>query len=72
MHPHLTAVDFDLLGGGQALSAYSLGNFLFDQSSQRASGSVLEVRIFDQGTFFARLVPIPNFFENAMKGQDPN
>jgi AmmeMemoRadiSam system protein B len=69
VHPHVTAVDLDLLGGGQALSIYSLGNFLFDQSSPRASGSVLEVRVFDQGTFFARLVPIPNFFDNAMKGQ---
>jgi AmmeMemoRadiSam system protein B len=68
VHPHLSADDFELLGGGQALGVHSLGNFLFDQSSQRASGSVLEVRIFEQGTFFARLVPIPNFFE---KGHGP-
>jgi poly-gamma-glutamate synthesis protein (capsule biosynthesis protein) len=69
VHPHVAVVDLDLLGGGQALSVYSLGNFLFDQSSPRASGSVLEVRVFDQGTFFARLIPIPNFFDNAMKGK---
>jgi poly-gamma-glutamate capsule biosynthesis protein CapA/YwtB (metallophosphatase superfamily) len=66
VHPHVAAANFDLLAGGQALSVASLGNFLFDQSGTRASGSVLEVRVFAQGTFFARLVPIPNFFEAAM------
>jgi AmmeMemoRadiSam system protein B len=70
VHPHLSAADFDLLGGGQALSIYSLGNFLFDQSSPRASGGVLEVRVFDQGTFFARFVSIPNFFDHATKTED--
>jgi poly-gamma-glutamate synthesis protein (capsule biosynthesis protein) len=72
VHPHLTATDFDLLAGGQALSIYSLGNFLFDQSSPRASGSILEVRVFDQGTFFARRVPIPNFFDGATRAQQPD
>jgi AmmeMemoRadiSam system protein B len=70
VHPHVAARDFQLLGGGQTLSVHSLGNFLFDQSSQYASGSVLEVRVFDQGTFFARLVPIPNFIEGAVKGRN--
>jgi poly-gamma-glutamate synthesis protein (capsule biosynthesis protein) len=63
VHPHVAARGFHLLGGGETLSIHSLGNFLFDQSSRRASGSILEVRVFDQGTFFARLVPIPNFLE---------
>jgi len=72
VHPHLAAADFDLLAGGQGLSIYSLGNFVFDQSAPRASGSVLEVRVFEQGTFFARLVPIPNFFDSAAKGPMPN
>jgi AmmeMemoRadiSam system protein B len=72
VHPHLAATDFDLLGGGQALSIHSLGNFLFDQSAPRASGSVLEVRMFEQGTFFARLVPIPNFFDSAASAHRPN
>ena len=63
VRPHVTARGFHLLGGGETLSVHSLGNFLFDQSSRRASGSILEVRVFDQGTFFARLVPIPNFLE---------
>ena len=42
MHPHLAAGEFDLLGGGDGLSVYSLGNFLFDQSSRRASSAILE------------------------------
>jgi poly-gamma-glutamate synthesis protein (capsule biosynthesis protein) len=65
VHPHVASANFDLLAGGQALSVASLGNFLFDQSGPRASGSVLEVRLFEQGTFFTRLVPIPNFYEDA-------
>src|SRR5262249_44417914 len=60
VHPHVAAANFDLIAGGQVLSISSLGNFLFDQSGARASSSVLEVRLFEQGTFFARLVPIPN------------
>ena len=68
VHPHLAAASFDLLDGGEGLSIYALGNFLFDQDSRVASGSILEVRMFDQGTYFARLVPHPNFFESAMKG----
>jgi poly-gamma-glutamate synthesis protein (capsule biosynthesis protein) len=72
VHPHVTAREFQILGGGQTLSIHSLGNFLFDQGSPGASGSVLEVRVFDQGTFFARLVPIPNFIEGAIKGRSPD
>jgi poly-gamma-glutamate synthesis protein (capsule biosynthesis protein) len=71
VHPHLAAGGFDLLGGGQTLSVYSLGNFLFDQGATRTSGSVLEVRVFDQGTYFARLVPIPNFLERTTKPETP-
>jgi poly-gamma-glutamate capsule biosynthesis protein CapA/YwtB (metallophosphatase superfamily) len=72
VHPHVAAPQPHLLGGGQTLSVYSLGNFLFDQDSRRASGMLLEVRVFDQGTFFARPVPIPNFLESAAKGDKPN
>jgi poly-gamma-glutamate synthesis protein (capsule biosynthesis protein) len=68
----VTAANFDLLAGGGALSVASLGNFLFDQSGPRASGTVLEVRLFEQGTFFARLIPIPNVFEDATAGKGLN
>jgi AmmeMemoRadiSam system protein B len=64
-HPHVASRELQLLGGIKALSAYSLGNFIFDQRSGRASGSLFELRVFKQGTMFARLVPIPNFFDDA-------
>jgi poly-gamma-glutamate synthesis protein (capsule biosynthesis protein) len=60
-HPHVRSTQLDLVAGTAGLSAYSLGNFIFDQSEPRASGSLLEVRVFQQGTVAARLVPIPNF-----------
>ena len=44
---------------------YSLGNFLFDQSAARASGALVEMRIFEQGTVFMRNIPLPNFFDMA-------
>jgi poly-gamma-glutamate capsule biosynthesis protein CapA/YwtB (metallophosphatase superfamily) len=44
---------------------YSLGNFLFDQRSEQVSGALLEVTLFDQGTFFSRLIPLPNFYKGC-------
>ena len=40
---------------------------LFDQPGSQSSGAVLEVRFFPQGTFFVRLIPIPNFYEQALR-----
>jgi poly-gamma-glutamate synthesis protein (capsule biosynthesis protein) len=42
---------------------FSLGNLLFDQTSPRGSGALLEVRVFRQGTVAARVIPVPNLFE---------
>ena len=64
-HPHKAYPRIEALAGGETAVAYSLGNFLFDQFSDRASGAILEVRVFPQGTFFARLVKMPNFYEAA-------
>ena len=64
-HSHVAGTRLEALAGGDTLLAHSLGNFLFDQSSDRASGALLEIRSFAQGTFFARLVPIPNLFETG-------
>jgi AmmeMemoRadiSam system protein B len=72
VHPHVAAADVRLLGGGEGLSVYSLGNFMFDQDSKVASGSLLEVRVFDQGTYFARLIPHPNFFEESLTDGGPD
>ena len=62
-HPHVASGTLDALGGGDTLQLYSLGNFLFDQTAERSSGSLLEIRVFAQGTFFARLIPLPAFYE---------
>ncbi|MET0688618.1 MAG: AmmeMemoRadiSam system protein B [Methyloceanibacter sp.] len=67
-HPHQAYPRIEALAGGETAVAYSLGNFLFDQFSDRASGAILEVRFFPQGTFFARLVPMPNFYGAAHGG----
>jgi poly-gamma-glutamate capsule biosynthesis protein CapA/YwtB (metallophosphatase superfamily) len=65
-HPHRALPHFAALNSGRATVAYSLGNFLFDQFDRRASSAVLEVRFFPQGTFFVRLVQMPNFFHFAI------
>jgi poly-gamma-glutamate synthesis protein (capsule biosynthesis protein) len=64
-HPHVASDVLAALGGGDTLMAYSLGNFLFDQAAARSSGMMLEVRSFAQGTFFARAIPLPNYFDMA-------
>lgn len=68
-HPHVADGRLATLGGGDTLMAYSLGNFLFDQSAATASGTLLEVRVFAQGTVFARLVELPNLFDLAKPGR---
>ncbi len=62
-HSHQAAAGLDSLRGGATQSVFSLGNFLFDQTSPRGTGALLEVRVFSQGTLAARLIPIPNLFE---------
>ena len=64
-HPHVADGRLTTLGGGETLMAYSLGNFLFDQSAATASGTLLELRVFEQGTVFARLIGLPNLFDLA-------
>jgi len=46
---------------------FSLGNLMFDQTGDRVSSALLEVRFFKQGTLAARLIPLPNLFESAHK-----
>ncbi|SHG72838.1 AmmeMemoRadiSam system protein B [Bradyrhizobium erythrophlei] len=62
-HSHQASTNLAMVGSGQSLMVYSLGNFLFDQRSPRGSGALLELRVFKQGTFAARLIPIPNFYD---------
>lgn len=62
-HSHQAATTIEPVAGGASQMVYSLGNFLFDQTSPRGSGALLEVRVFKQGTVAARLVPMVNLFE---------
>jgi poly-gamma-glutamate synthesis protein (capsule biosynthesis protein) len=62
-HSHQASTVINTLRGGATQSVFSLGNFIFDQSAPRGSGALLEVRVFEQGTVAARLVPIPNLFD---------
>jgi len=66
-HSHRASRRLEQLDGGRTLTVESLGNLLFDQRSPAGSGSVLEVRVFEQGTFFARLVRIPNYFDRLRR-----
>lgn len=64
-HPHVAGGPPAALAGGDTALVYSLGNFLFDQTAARASGQLVEVRVFPQGTLFLRTLPLPNLFDLA-------
>lgn len=62
-HSHQASETIEAVNGGASQMVFSLGNFLFDQTSPRGSGALLELRVFRQGTVAARLIPVPNLFE---------
>ncbi|MBO6717987.1 MAG: AmmeMemoRadiSam system protein B [Rhizobiaceae bacterium] len=64
-HPHRASTGIKALGGGDTAMLYSLGNFLFDQRSDKSSGALAKVTVFPQGTIFVRQIAIPNLFETA-------
>lgn len=64
-HSHQASLAISAPQGGEYQMTFSLGNLLFDQKGDRASSALLEVRLFKQGTFATRLVPLPNFFDVA-------
>jgi poly-gamma-glutamate synthesis protein (capsule biosynthesis protein) len=59
-HPHRAGA---LTGDRRHCLAYSLGNFIFDQRRPGVSGAILEVMFFPQGTYFLRLHPLGNLYE---------
>jgi AmmeMemoRadiSam system protein B len=67
VHSHQASTHLELVGGGETLMFYSLGNLLFDQVSPRGSGAVVELRVFKQGTFATRVIPAPNLYQAAVK-----
>jgi poly-gamma-glutamate synthesis protein (capsule biosynthesis protein) len=64
-HSHHASRNIEAMQGGEFQMVFSLGNLLFDQRGDRASSALLELRLFKQGTFATRLVPLPNLFELA-------
>ena len=64
-HSHRASAGVAQLGGGDAAMIYSLGNFLFDQGADKASGALAEITVFDQGALFVRQVRLPNLFDLA-------
>jgi poly-gamma-glutamate synthesis protein (capsule biosynthesis protein) len=65
-HPHQTSHSPRVIGGGDTVVVQSVGNFLFDQLPPAASGSLVEVRVFPQGTVFLRQLPLPSLFAAAL------
>jgi poly-gamma-glutamate synthesis protein (capsule biosynthesis protein) len=59
-HPHRAG---GLTGDRRQCMAFSLGNFIFDQRRPGVSGSLLEVIFYPQGTYFLRLHPLGNLYE---------
>ena len=64
-HSHHAAQRVEAMQGGEFAMVFSLGNLLFDQRGERVSSALVELRLFKQGTFATRLVPLPNLFELA-------
>jgi poly-gamma-glutamate synthesis protein (capsule biosynthesis protein) len=62
-HPHLAAPRIEAMQGGEYQLTYSLGNLLFDQTGDHSSGAILELRVFKQGTYAARLIRHANLFD---------
>jgi poly-gamma-glutamate synthesis protein (capsule biosynthesis protein) len=65
-HPHRAAGAPEVIGGGDTLVYWSLGNLLFDQTAETSSGMLVELRVFPQGTVFARPLPLPHLFDLAL------
>jgi AmmeMemoRadiSam system protein B len=61
-HPHRAGV---LTGDRKQCLAFSLGNFIFDQSQPGVSGALLEVMFYPQGTYFLRLHPLGNLYRET-------
>jgi poly-gamma-glutamate synthesis protein (capsule biosynthesis protein) len=68
-HSHRASSRIEAAQGGEYQVTFSLGNLVFDQRSERATSALLELRLFQQGTFATRLVPMPNLFERALARQ---
>jgi len=62
-HSHRASSGIEITRGGDQQVTFSLGNLLFDQNRTVASGALLELRVFEQGTYATRLIRIPNLYD---------
>jgi AmmeMemoRadiSam system protein B len=62
-HSHRASTAIEATRGGAQQITYSLGNLLFDQNGSIGSGAILELRVFSQGTFATRLLPIADVYD---------
>ena len=69
-HPHRASRRIERLGA-DTLVLHSLGNFVFDQRAPRASGAVLQISRFEQGTVALRLIALPDVFELGRETAPP-
>ena len=65
-HPHRAGA---LTGDRRQCLAYSLGNFIFDQRRPEVSGALLEIMFYPQGTYFLRLHPLGNLYEEKFSAR---
>jgi AmmeMemoRadiSam system protein B len=65
-HSHRAASRLECVNGGAQQVVFSLGNFLFDQRADRGSSALLELRLFKRGTYFSRLLPVPDLYEEIL------
>jgi poly-gamma-glutamate synthesis protein (capsule biosynthesis protein) len=73
-HSHMASLGIEAPRGGAYQMIYSVGNLLFDQAGSRSTTAILELRLFEQKTIAARLIPLPNLFDLAvrhLRSEDP-
>jgi hypothetical protein len=46
-----------------------MGNLIFDQTGDKVSGALVQLRSFRQGTIAPRIISIPNFFARERRLQ---
>jgi AmmeMemoRadiSam system protein B len=62
-HPHRPSPGW--IHSPKSLRFLSMGNLIFDQLDPANSGGLIEVRFFEQGTWFARWIPLGNAYRSS-------
>jgi AmmeMemoRadiSam system protein B len=64
-HPHRPSPGWDY--SNRSIRFFSMGNLIFDQLDPENTGGLVEVRFFEQGTWFARWIPTGNLYRRSIK-----